>query len=512
MLRIHLSTTALLFLLASVFPASASTVARSRPHCVANQIRGYFLMTPNFKNGTLQDVIDELPKLKSMGVNTLWISPPNPQTAKELPVFGPNNHRYWVSEHGVVDPEIGGDEKFRELVSLARKNKIEVCVDVVLNHFGYGGEFKLGKKTVSVTDRQYFRTAPYGSPLVLPRESELHNLLSTETSARKLRELQRELADYPLYLLPAFNHSNPEVAAYLIKSYKNFVDMGVTTFRLDAVKHFQLDFLQEFTEEMTKYAASKGKKLRFINEMLFDKSHTLDVFAKDILAQSSNSNGIYFIDFPLASEVRRLQDPNYQLDWLIGFLKYRETHRHPLKNYIPMIENHDLEEPIRDAFISKLSYALSEFVSFNPTFLHHGAENAATLSGGRTVIQSVDPKGNIAQLRNTLSQLLASHRTANSIEQLRPIQAERDFLLLERTAKGQNPVYIVVNKSNQPDTKTVWLPNNDDTKAKLASHYSEGPVSIEVKRESNQLKVKFTLPPRSFSVFEMKTMAKGANP
>src|SRR6185503_4906529 len=43
-------------------------------------IKGYFLMPRLFKNGKLRDIAQAMPELKKMGVNTLWISPPNPQT------------------------------------------------------------------------------------------------------------------------------------------------------------------------------------------------------------------------------------------------------------------------------------------------------------------------------------------------------------------------------------------------------------------------------------------------
>jgi glycosidase len=80
-----------------------------------------------FYGGDLQGVIDKLPYLKSLGVNTLYLNP----------IFtAPTNHKYDTSDYYSIDPRFGTIGTFNQLLSAAHGAGMHVILDGVFNHTG----------------------------------------------------------------------------------------------------------------------------------------------------------------------------------------------------------------------------------------------------------------------------------------------------------------------------------------------------------------------------------------
>jgi len=478
-------------------PAQAEVSAET---CAANfaKMRVYYIMPRIFKDGTLDDVATALPDLKKMGVNTLWVGPPHPQTTYDDGLAGFNNHGYWPSNHATVDEDLGGAPAFRRLLQTAEKIDVKIALDVVLNHFGFGfPEYKIGGKKIAVDNPKYFKVKEADAPLIHPRERELWALLENERDPVKLKAYQDELSRYPLFGLAALEHDNPAVAKYLINSYKKFVDEGVDIFRVDAPKHMRMSFLHKFTNEMTTHAAKSGRKLQFIWELLFDSPHTLNVFAGDVLSKVKDPKSILFMDFPLAKELRKLQDPAYSLENTWNFLRTRQKENHRMKNYIPMVENHDFEGPIKDKFRSNLIYALSEFTGEHPTILHHGSEVTGAAKDGRPLIKAVNPNGDKAQLLKSMSDVMADYRALPDGTPLIPHYTTDGSLVLERRISPERSIFIAANTTGKAGVKKIQLPRGAGSKLKVVA--SDGDATLEM--EKGRVDWKFT--PNSMLVFEV---------
>ena len=85
-----------------------------------------------FFGGDLWGVIEHLDHLQKLGVNMVYLTPIFP---------GRSNHRYDASSFHEVDPLLGGDEAFVELIKAAHKRGMKVIGDLTSNHSGIGHEW-----------------------------------------------------------------------------------------------------------------------------------------------------------------------------------------------------------------------------------------------------------------------------------------------------------------------------------------------------------------------------------
>ena len=81
----------------------------------------------DFYGGNFQGIIDKLPYLKQLGVTIIYLSP----------IFrSSSNHRYDTGDYLTIDPLLGTEEKFKELIDKAKRKGIYVMLDGVFNHTG----------------------------------------------------------------------------------------------------------------------------------------------------------------------------------------------------------------------------------------------------------------------------------------------------------------------------------------------------------------------------------------
>jgi glycosidase len=82
--------------------------------------------------GTLKAIIPELPKIRALGVDILWVMPVQPIGVKERK--GTLGSYYSVRDYTAVNPEFGTLADFRSLVDAAHALGMKVILDWVANH------------------------------------------------------------------------------------------------------------------------------------------------------------------------------------------------------------------------------------------------------------------------------------------------------------------------------------------------------------------------------------------
>ena len=79
----------------------------------------------DFFGGDLEGVTDKLDYLKALGVDAIWLTP----------IFkARSNHRYDTDDYMQVDPALGGDPAFAQLINAAHARGLRVILDGVFNH------------------------------------------------------------------------------------------------------------------------------------------------------------------------------------------------------------------------------------------------------------------------------------------------------------------------------------------------------------------------------------------
>lgn len=83
-------------------------------------------------SGTLKEFTEDIPRLKEMGIDILWIMP-----IQEIGVLnrkGSLGSYYSIRDYKKVNPEFGSIEDFKNLVKVAHENGMYVMLDWVANH------------------------------------------------------------------------------------------------------------------------------------------------------------------------------------------------------------------------------------------------------------------------------------------------------------------------------------------------------------------------------------------
>lgn len=163
-----------------------------------------------FQGGDLRGVTDKLDYLQDLGVDALYLNP----------IFASaSNHRYHTYDYMQVDPLLGGDAAFRELLDAAHQRDMRVIIDGVFNHASRGfWPFHHILETGS--DSPYldwfhvkgWPLRPYNHDAEHP-----HNYA----------------AWWDLPALPKFNTANPGVRAYLMQVARHWIEFGADGWRLD---------------------------------------------------------------------------------------------------------------------------------------------------------------------------------------------------------------------------------------------------------------------------------------
>lgn len=87
------------------------------------------------KEGTFRAFEKEMPRLKEMGVKTLWLMPITPISQKVKK--GTMGSQYAAHDYVSINPEFGNLEDFKHLVDEAHKMGFNVIIDWVANHTGW---------------------------------------------------------------------------------------------------------------------------------------------------------------------------------------------------------------------------------------------------------------------------------------------------------------------------------------------------------------------------------------
>ena len=175
-----------------------------------------------FKGGDLYGVLEKLDYLVDLGVNAIYFNPIFASTA---------NHRYHTHDYFAVDPLLGGNGAFAELIEAAHARKVRIVLDGVFNHASRGflqfnHLLEAGKESPYVN---WFHV--HGWPLHAYHEDMRPNYA----------------AWWGLHALPKFNTDNEQVREFLWDVGVFWLKQGIDGWRLDVPGEIDDDsFWQEF--------------------------------------------------------------------------------------------------------------------------------------------------------------------------------------------------------------------------------------------------------------------------
>lgn len=106
----------------------------------------------DFFGGDLRGVMEKLPYLKNLGVETLYF----------CPIFeGPENHRYGTGDYEKIDPMLGTTEDFKALCTSAHALGMRVMLDGVFNHTAFVSKYFNGDGSYPTLGAAQSYESPY---------------------------------------------------------------------------------------------------------------------------------------------------------------------------------------------------------------------------------------------------------------------------------------------------------------------------------------------------------------
>jgi cyclomaltodextrinase / maltogenic alpha-amylase / neopullulanase len=215
------------------------------------------------------------------------------------PVFASGTHGYDTTDHYRIDPRLGDDADFDDVVAEAHRRGLRVLLDGVFNHVG--------------TDFARYREAREGG--------------ADHPSSQWFRHRGDDFATFEGHgELIAFNHRNPDVVAYTADVMAHWLDRGADGWRLDAAYAVP----DRFWADVLPRVRQSHPDAWFVGEVIHG----------DYAARVAESGFDSVTQYELWKAVwSSLNDGNFhELDWAL------KRHNELLAEFAPMtfVGNHDV--------------------------------------------------------------------------------------------------------------------------------------------------------------------------
>ncbi|MCC5893971.1 MAG: pullulanase [Alkalibacterium sp.] len=244
-----------------------------------------------YQGGDFKGVTQNLEYLDELGVSTIWITPIVENVGYDVEYASSDGsyygyHGYWASNFEELNPHLGTLAEFHELIDSAAERHINIMVDVVLNHPGYGLHPDNGVPN-----------PPEGYPTNEDR-ARFDGMIRENPGGN---DLTMELAG-----LPDFITERQDVREQLVEWQADWISKSTTpsgnaiaSYRVDTVKHVDDTTWQHFKNELVEkdpgfrligesWGANYNSHTRYLNSGMMDS--LLDFSFKDYASNFVRGN------------------------------------------------------------------------------------------------------------------------------------------------------------------------------------------------------------------------------
>ncbi|QFT11803.1 alpha-amylase family glycosyl hydrolase [Vibrio sp. THAF190c] len=245
--------------------------------------------------GDLKGLTAKLDYLHDMGITAIWITPPADNINVPDSRGGAGYHGYWGRDFFKVDEHLGTVDDFKALKKKMDSYGMKLVLDYAPNHSNpddegeYGALYKNGVRLADYNNDSSGYYHRNGAIAANGQDWEWDDAWAVRNKT--------------LFNLTDFDQRKGGPARqYLIDGAKFWVDLGVDAIRIDAVKHMDKEFIQDFTGQINAYAKqSQGKDFYFFGEWMDSGADaTGSNFASIDFA---NTSGSALLDFGLRNTI-----------------------------------------------------------------------------------------------------------------------------------------------------------------------------------------------------------------
>ncbi|MEE1928617.1 pullulanase-type alpha-1,6-glucosidase [Streptomyces sp. TRM 70351] len=349
-----------------------------------------------YQGGDLAGLTRELDYVKGLGTTALWLAP----VFKNKPVQGEGDdasagyHGYWITDFTQIDPHFGTNEDLRTLIKAAKARGMKVFFDVITNHtadvIGYEEDshsyLSKGAFPYVTKDGKPFDDADYAGATAGARGDGKDNGKGKsggngKDNAKDARFPAVDRDSFPRTPVvddaeqdvkvpawlndPTMYHNRgdstfagessthgdfsglddlwterPEVVTGMERIYQRWVrDFGIDGFRIDTVKHVNMEFWTQWATALDAYAARRGNDDFFMFGEVYsaDPAQTSPYVTRGRLDST--------LDFPFQDAARGFASRGTSADRLTGLFAqdYRyTTGRSNAYGQVTFLGNHDM--------------------------------------------------------------------------------------------------------------------------------------------------------------------------
>ncbi|NEA85416.1 pullulanase-type alpha-1,6-glucosidase [Streptomyces sp. SID14436] len=245
-----------------------------------------------YQGGDLKGLTRKLDYIKGLGTTAIWLAP----IFKNQPVQGTGKdasagyHGYWITDFTQVDPHFGTNKDLETLIDKAHGKGMKVFFDVITNHTADVIDYEeksydylsKGAFPYLTKDGKPFDDADHadGSEKFPHVDAGTFPRTPVVPAAKKRLKVPSWLNDPAMYHnrgdstfagesseygdfsgLDDLWTERPEVVRGMEKIYQRWVrDFDIDGFRIDTVKHVNMEFWTQWATALDAYAAKQGRK------------------------------------------------------------------------------------------------------------------------------------------------------------------------------------------------------------------------------------------------------------
>lgn len=226
-----------------------------------------------YHGGDLAGLTQQLPYLDNMGITAIWLTPILRNKAMQSDTSG--YHGYWILDFTEIDPHLGSNAELKHFIDQAHQRNIKVFFDIITNHTAdvikyqechgkQGNQWLVEGKDCPFKSQTQLAKGDSYTPLIPAGEATIKtpswlndiNLYHNQGDSFWQGEsaLRGDFAG-----LDDIDTNNQVVVDGMIDIYKDIIDeFKPDGFRIDTVKHVNMEFWQKFSPALMAHAQQIG--------------------------------------------------------------------------------------------------------------------------------------------------------------------------------------------------------------------------------------------------------------
>ena len=385
----------------------------------------------DFYGGNLQGIIQKIPYLKDLGVTIIYLNP----------IFeASSNHRYDTNDYFKIDPMLGNQKDFEDLVAKLHQNGMKIILDGVFSHVG--------------KDSRYFNA----SQLYGDKQGAYNDPHSPYYPWFTFKKYPTEYdAWWGVSDLPTVNKNDPTFQDFIYKNADSVIAywtrLGVDGWRLDVADELPDEFIEGIRQKLKQFP----EKI-LIGEVWEDASNKIDYHKRRRYTSGFNLDGA--MNYPLRNALISLfEQSQTPLETAEALMTLRENY--PLNFYFNALNNVGTHDTVRiwtalkgDFLKISQVFACLFMLPGVPT-IYYGDE--AGLAGREDPDnRRFYPWGHENKaLFRTIKQLIQYRKTHKSLQSGDLLlMADDHFLVIGRFLAHEAVVYVL----NASGIRSIYLP------------------------------------------------------